>query len=240
MIVQEEEEDVLNFDNPELDRRIGGLPLPSLNLIEGTNDSGKSVLAQQIVYGALHEERKVLYISTESRPQDLVDNMESLNWDVVDPYLMGYFRITFLDTLDIKWDSGIANFYLIVLINYIKQHIEQYDLVVIDSLTFLVTHAKSNDLMGFFSKCKEVVDESGKSFVITIHPYALEKSLLTRVRVICDGHLVLEKKTFRDRTALTINVSKIKGAVKRVEDMISFEVSPAYGIKILPFTRTRG
>jgi archaellum biogenesis ATPase FlaH len=37
-----------------------------------------------------------------------------------------------------------------------------------------------------------------------------------------------------------MNVAKLKGATKNVSDLISFEVSPAYGIKILPFSTARG
>lgn len=32
-------ENILKLSNPELDRKIGGLPLPSLSLVEGANDS---------------------------------------------------------------------------------------------------------------------------------------------------------------------------------------------------------
>jgi flagellar protein FlaH len=68
----------------------------------------------------------------------------------------------------------------------------------------------------------------------------VQNELLTRIRAFCDGHIILEIKTFRDRTALTMNVAKLKGATKNVSDLISFEVSPAYGIKILPFSTARG
>lgn len=36
--LNQEDENILKLNNPELDRKIGGLPLPSLTLIEGTND----------------------------------------------------------------------------------------------------------------------------------------------------------------------------------------------------------
>ena len=85
-----------------------------------------------------------------------------------------------------------------------------------------------------------MVDQIGQTIIMSMHPYAINQELLVRLRSFCDGHLVLEIKTFRDRTALTINIAKLKGATRTVNEAISFEVSPAYGIKILPFSSTRG
>ena len=119
-------------------------------------------------------------------------------------------------------------------------HILIYDIIILDSITHLLTHAESNDIMDFFGTCRYAVDKIGQTFVINMHPYALNQELLVRVRSFCDGHIILEIKTFRDKTALTMNVAKLKGASKTVNELISFEVSPAYGIKILPFSSARG
>jgi flagellar protein FlaH len=238
--LDEAKENIMKFSNPELDRRIGGLPLPSLTLIEGPNDSGKSILSQQITYGALSSGFDVLYITTEDTSKGVITNMEKLNWKIVDYFLLGNFKITSLNTLSMKWDSEISKYYLTALTNYIRKRTVQYDFIIIDSITYLLTHAEPQDVLDFFSNCRNIVENSGKSFVLSIHPYALDKEVLIRVRALCDGHLVLEIKTFRDKDALTINVAKLKGAVKNVIETISFEVSPAYGIKVLPFSTARG
>lgn len=238
--LDESKENIMKFGNPELDRRVGGLPLPSLTLIEGPNDSGKSILSQQITYGALSSGFDVLYITTEDTSKGVITNMEKLNWRIVDYFLLGNFKITSLNTLSMKWDSEISKYYLNALTNYIKRRTVQYDFIIIDSITYLLTHAEPQDVLDFFSNCRNIVEKSGKSFVISMHPYALDKDVLIRVRALCDGHLVLEIKTFRDKEALTINVAKLKGAVRNVSDTISFEVSSAYGIKVLPYSTARG
>ena len=47
-----EERDILSTGNPEIDKKLAdGLPLQSLTLIEGENDTGKSVITQQIIWG---------------------------------------------------------------------------------------------------------------------------------------------------------------------------------------------
>jgi len=45
---------ILSTGNVEIDKRLAdGLPLESLTLIEGENDTGKSVITQQIIWGAM-------------------------------------------------------------------------------------------------------------------------------------------------------------------------------------------
>jgi len=235
-----EDDNILKLNNPELDRKMGGLPLPSLTIIEGANDSGKSVLAQQITYGALTAGKRVIFITTEDTAKGLLTNMERLNWNVTDNFIVGNFKITALNTVNMKWNEEISKYYLVALTNYIRQRASVYDIVILDSITHLLSHANESDILDFFSTCRFIVDQLGQTFLITIHPYALQHELLTRTRAFCDGHILLEIKTFRDRTALTMNVAKLKGATKNVSDLISFEVSPAYGIKILPFSTARG
>jgi len=227
------------FENAELDRRIGGIPFPSLTLIEGPNDSGKSVLSQQICYGALRSGYKVMYITTESTARGLLSHMLSLGWDVSYHFMCGDLIIKTLHVKGIKWNSEISRYFLIALLNFIKRRLSKFDVLIIDSLTYIVTHATPNDVLEFFSECRNVVDSNSKLIIITIHPYAFDQDLLIRVRSICDGHFLLSVKTFRNKNVLVLTVAKLKGALQTSGDIISFEVDPAFGIKVLPFTAAR-
>jgi flagellar protein FlaH len=45
---------IISTGYPEIDKKLAdGLPLESLTLIEGENDTGKSVITQQIIWGGL-------------------------------------------------------------------------------------------------------------------------------------------------------------------------------------------
>lgn len=238
--IHSEQGNLLTFGNPELDRRIGGLPIPSLNLIEGPNDSGKTIISQQITYGALVNGFKVLFITTEGTSKGLINQMKALHWNVEDYFLNGDLKITPLHTAGMAWNSEISKYYLTALTNFVKKKLERIDVVIIDSLTHLVTHADANDVLDFFSSCRYIVDTLSKTFIITMHPYALDQDLLIRIRAFCDGHFILEIRTFRNKSALTMTISKLRGATQPVNEIISFEVSPAFGIKILPFMTARG
>jgi flagellar protein FlaH len=233
------DERLLKFENPELDRRIGGLPLPSLTLIEGPNDAGKSVLAQQIAYGALRNGLKVLYITTENSVKSLIFHMKSLHWNVEEYFISGSLRVTPLNVAGLEWTPEISKYFMTALISFTKRK-NASDVVVVDSLTHLITQAKADDILGFFSQCRYLSDTQNKTFILTLHPYAINQELLVRVRAICDGHFNLSIRTFQDKSILTLNVSKLKGASQTSGSFISFEVNPAFGIKVLPFTATRG
>ncbi len=233
-------EPLLKFENPELDKRIGGLPLPSLTLVEGPNDSGKSVLVQQITYAALKAGLRVLYITTENTVKGLLSNMESLNWNVMDFFAYGVFKITPLHVSETRWTTEVSKYFLITLLNYVKRRCDLLDLVVVDSLTHLIVHANENDVLDFFSQCRQLVDFNSKTFILVLHPYSLNQELLVRIRAICDGHFNLSIRTFREKNFLTLNVAKLKGASQSSGSFISFEVSPAFGIKVLPFTAAKG
>ena len=236
----ETEEKRLKFGNAELDRRIGGIPMPSLSLIEGANDSGKTALAQQFAYGVVSNGYKLLYLTTEDSVTSVLKNMYSLNWDVSDYYITGKMKITSINLPNTVWEPQESKYYLTTLSNYLRRKIAGFDYAIVDSLTQLVTHAELTDVLDFFSQCRKIVDKENKSFALTIHPYALTVEHTTRMRSFCDGQFLLEKKIFRDRNVLALTVLKLKGASKAGGEMITFEISPAYGIKILPFTSTRG
>lgn len=63
-------------------RRIGPIKIPSIVLIEGPNDSGKSVLSQQYVYGALQSGLRVYYVTMESGYRQLLKSMEDVSFNV--------------------------------------------------------------------------------------------------------------------------------------------------------------
>ena len=234
------EEELLKFGNAELDRRLGGVPKQSLTLIEGANDSGKTSFTQQFAYGVLSNGLRLAYISTEDTPSGIIRNMGSLNWDVSDYYIRGIFQIIGINTLGITWSHEFSKYYLVSLTNFLKKRMDRFDFVIIDSITQLVTHAQPSDILDFYDFCRSLVDEEGKSVAVTLHPYAMNVELVTRIRSYCDCQFTLEKKVFRDKNVLTLTINKLKGASRSAGDMLTFEVSPAYGLKILPFTSTRG
>ncbi|MCS7132699.1 MAG: flagellar accessory protein FlaH [Aigarchaeota archaeon] len=229
---------MLKSMNSELDRKIGEIRMPFLCIIEGPNDSGKSVLAQQYTYGALNSGCRVLYITTEAGVKSLIRNMEQISLDIKHFFLTGKLMIFELHVKSLKWNHELSSRFLELLLKTIRKRFER-DVYVIDSLTYLVTHAEERDILNFFTEVRNIVDDEAKSIIITIHPYAFNQDLLIRMRSICDVHFTLTIKEIGERIVKILQVPKLKGAVKPSSIILSFDVDPAFGIKVLPFSQAR-
>jgi len=224
--------------NSELDRRIGGIPIPSLTLIEGPNGSGKSVILQQIAWGALNAGLRVRYLTTENTVKSLLSQMESLSFRVTPFFIKGGFKVMELHVRSITWDEEVARKFLTTLLGFVRRD-DWSQVFIIDSLTYLLTRAREEDVLEFFSACRNITDAVGKTFFIAIHPYALSQDMLIRVRSICDGHFMLGIKELGDKTVRVLEVAKLRGALKSTGVIVSFEVDPAFGIKVVPFSHAK-
>jgi len=224
--------------NSELDRKIGSLRTPFLCLIEGPNDSGKSVLVQQYTYGALNLGFKVLYITTEMGTRALIESMKQITLDVKYFFLSGRLQIFELHVKNLEWDRELSSSFLEMIIRTLRR-MQRFEIYVIDSLTYLVTYAEEQDILNFFTEARNIVDDEKKSIFITIHPYAFEQDMLIRMRSICDVHFNLLIKELGDRIVKILQVPKLKGAVKPSSITLSFDVDPAFGIRVLPFSQAK-
>lgn len=229
----------IRMGNDELQRLIGGIPIPSMNLIEGENDTGKSVFIQDLAWGAMSSGFTVRYITTEMTAGSLVSQMESLSFSVLPFFINGKFKITAFHSKSINWDHEIASNYLTLMLNFTKKKGDA-DLIIFDSLTYIATHSSENDLLNFLSELRNYVDQRKKVIFITIHPFAFDSHLLIRIRSICDGHVLFKVKTLpSNEMARSLEISKLRGALKANGNQSVFKVEPGIGIRVLPFTQVK-
>jgi len=66
-----------------------------------------------------------------------------------------------------------------------------------------------------------------------------EEDTLVRVRSICDAHLNMKKALVGDKYVMVMEVVKVRGARKTTGNLVSFEVHPGYGMKIIPMSFAR-
>ncbi|MCS7142581.1 MAG: hypothetical protein NZ920_02120 [Aigarchaeota archaeon] len=230
---------VLLTKNEELDKRIGGIPLPSLVVIEGPNDSGKSVLAQQMIYGGLECDLRICYISSEGSGSYILSAMENLGFNVKGHYLSGRLGLISLHVKGMEWAPEVAKEALFLLVNYFKRKSKKYDLFVVDSLTLLFTKVDDNSVLNFLSEVRRLIDDENFSFIFTLHHYALNQEQLVRIRSISDTHFQLAVKEMGEKLIRILEVLKVRGATKPSSFLLSFEVDSNFGIKVLPFTQVR-
>jgi len=229
-----EDRDVLSTGNTELDKKIAdGIPLGSLTLIEGENDTGKSVLTQQIVWGALKSTKNVDLFTTENTTKSFIKQMESMSLDISDYFSWGYFRVFPLNIVGFEWSETQMEGILARLINFIRN--SRAEVIVIDSLTLFSEYAETNMILTFFTSCKNLVDH-GKTILVTLHTYAYTEESLVRLRSISDAHLFMKKSLIGSKYVMVLEVQKVRGARRTTGNLVSFEVHPGYGMKVIPMS----
>jgi archaeal flagellar protein FlaH len=232
-----EDRQIISTGNNELDKKIAdGLPIGSLMLIEGENDTGKSVLTQQIIWGATKQGYSVDLFTTENTSRSFIKQMESMSLDISEYFAWGYLKIFPLHVVGFEWKKEEMEGILFRLIEHIKSSTSQ--VVVVDSLTLFTEYAQTDTILTFFTNCKSIVDQ-GKTVLVTLHTYAFEEDTLVRIRSICDAHLNMKKALVGDKYVMVMEVVKVRGARKTTGNLVSFEVHPGYGMKIIPMSFAR-
>ena len=222
--------------NTEIDKKMGGgIPASSLTLIEGHSDAGKSVLSQHLAHGSLLSGLSVAYYTAENTVKSLVTQMASLSLDVMDHFLVDQLRIYPLQVSSKEID-GDNTFGL--LARHIQTLPEAFKIIIVDSVTNVVTHSHETSIIDFFSTCKGLCD-SGKTIFIVVHSYAFDEKMLIRIRSMCDAHFILRLEQVAERLIKVLEVSKVRNADRTTGNVISFDVDPGLGMRIIPVSKAK-
>jgi flagellar protein FlaH len=225
---------IISSGNDELDSRIGGgLPSGSVTLIEGGSGSGKSVLAEQIVWGALRDGLRAAIFTSENTVKSLIRQMQSIELDVLDYLLLGRLRIY---PMELSRRGAAAPSALLAAM---RREADR-DLLVIDSLTAALIHAVDDKgVIAFFEGCKRI-SASGTSILVVLHSDVIEADFISPIRSMCDADLQLRMEQDGQRLVKTLQVAKIRGATNITGGIVGFEVEPGFGLRVIPISKARG
>jgi flagellar protein FlaH len=223
----------ISTGNGELDSKMGGgIPLGSLTLIEGDSGAGKSVLAQQMMHGCLENGYKLTLFSSENTIKSLVKQMRSLNLDIKDYLLLSKIRIFPMETSQLGKEAPS------VLMGAMKREKER-EMIFVDSLTSSIPDSSEMVVMTFFEKCKRLCTQN-TTIIIVVHSHGLNRELLIRLRSLCDAHLQLRTEDMGNKLVKTLEVTKVRGAEQNTGNIISFEVEPGWGMRVIPVNKVKG
>jgi flagellar protein FlaH len=227
---------VISTGHPEIDKKLaGGIPVGSLVLVEGESDAGKSVLCQQIMWGSLSNGVKVLVFTAENTVRSLIVQMDSLGMSILDQLLMGWLKIYALKLSKLRtlpaWDTLQA-------ILEAMEYWDEYGLIIIDSLTPIVSQTSGDEALAYFERCKSLCDK-GRTVINVTHTYAFDQDLLVRVRSVSDAHFKLMIEKVGDKLVKTLEVAKIRGASQNTGNILTFDVEPEVGMKIMPISKAK-
>jgi len=229
----------ISTGNEELDSRIGGgIPIPSLLLIEGDHGTGKSVFIQQILYGGLRDGFKAYYITTESTIREFLLQSKRVSLDVTNYFLRGALKIFPVHIEGARWAKDIARSLLQIVSEFMKKTMEDWDIFILDSFSVLAVYANTNIVLDFLTVAKNVVSQD-KVVILAVHPGALSEEIMIRARSVCDGYIKLRSFEIGGMLIKLMEIVKLRGALGPVDSMIAFDIDPAFGIKILPLSLAR-
>lgn len=234
MINLEFKETLLTTKNEELDLRLGGgIPIPNLLIIEGPHGSGKTVLVQQIIYGAIKSNKRVLFITTESGVREIIIQSRRISLDIMREFIRGQLQIIPLHIAGVHWSQEEANRFIDIIKDYMMFTKDYYDVLAIDSLSVIAYGADRYSVLEFLSKARIITRES-KLIVLTIHPKMLPEEIMTSLKAICDSYFKLGFAEVGGRLIKVLRVIKLRGTSGVAESSIAFDIDPAFGIKVVP------
>ena len=225
---------IISLGIPELDRSLGGgIPYPSLVTIEGEHGSGKTVLAQQIVHSMLDNALKVYVITSEATVKEYLQMMKSVKLDVYDYYTSGQLSIYPLHVQGGKWSKFLSSFFLKVASSFLELKKERYDTAIIDSLSPFAIDAAPHTFLTFITRVKNIVSR-GKSIIITFHPAFLAEESITALRAASDVYLVMKNSSVSGMDVKLLRIVKLWGASGERKSVITLEVHPSLGLRVMP------
>ena len=227
--------EIIPTGNEEVDRQIGGgLPTPSLMLIEGGHGTGKSALTALFMKGLLENGKKVLCI-TENTVKEYIENMKAITFNFSMAFLQNRLTILPLHMYGVKWTKEQSGYLLPVISKYIGNSFKETNVVVIDSLSLLTVFSDTSKILDFFTQCKYLV-ANGMSVIITIHPDDIPEDIAQRVKGSVDCLLKLGSTNVGGKEVKTLKVVKLIGSKDAAESGFAFEVDMIFGIKIVPIS----
>jgi len=230
---------LMSTGNEELDVKLqGGLPFPNLMLIEGPHGSSKTVVAQQFLYGALKSGLRAMVFTTETTSSDYFRKMRTLNYDVRDYLIRDKLRIYSLQISEEGWGGILERLILKKVSSFIEKNKNNFNFVLIDSLTHIVSPLGEEDVLGFFSHARMLASEE-MMLVFTVHPGAMEEKIATRGKALFDSYIRLSVATLGGRSVKVMEIVKLKGAPSTFDATITFDVDPAFGLKLIPIALAR-
>jgi archaeal flagellar protein FlaH len=224
---------VISTGNSEIDKKLGGgIPLGSMTLVEGESDSGKSVISQQMIWGSLYDGFDVVLYTTENTIKSFNRQMSSLSLDVADFVLLRKLKIFPISVSK----SGLTTEQVFTILLDGIAAFERPTLAVIDSLTTFITHTSIEETMTYFETCKDYCDQ-GITVINVVNSYAFGEADLARVRSMCDAHLRLRTEQVGDLLVKVLEVAKVRGAEMSTGNIVSFDVEPMLGMRIIPISK---
>ena len=232
-------------ERDRLDKELGGgIPPGSIVLVEGDYGAGKSALSQRFTYGLCEEGNTVTYLSTELTTGSFLEQMHSLDYDMVDHMLDEHVLFLHAEIGDNNNFSGGEDTDRKELLRRLMEAnvMWESDVILIDTFDSILRNdpkfealIRENEerqaaleIISFF---RDVISK-GKVIVLTVDPTTLDDEALAPFRSIADVFLELEMVEVGNDVRRQISVMRFAGMGEQVGETIGYSVRSGTGIVI--------
>jgi flagellar protein FlaH len=213
----------------------GGLPRGSLTLLEGAASSGKSVLCQHLVFGAMESEFDTVYFSSEHTRESFITQMNSLGLNVLAHFRSDHLKMSGMS--EPKEGEGTEPL-LGDLVRTMEALPDGCKFIVVDSITNLASPSSESAVIAFFTACRRMCNK-GRTVLVAIHSHAFGPVMFDRLSALCDTYLHLRSETLGGKPVKTVEVRKVNSSNLENNNSVSFTVVPNVGMKVMPISRTK-
>jgi flagellar protein FlaH len=187
------------------------------------------------MHGALNSGVRCAFYTTENTTRSFLRQMDSLSLDVTDFFLLGALNIYPVPAA-MGPESALTAFD--TMVDHFNRLYGKFDVIFVDSLTSFVSQVPDASTLNFLTGVKELCDQNVTIF-LTIHSAAFDEQMFMRMRSLCDAHLKLRVEEMGELLVKVIEVAKVRGAQKTTGNIITFDVDPGLGMKIIPIAKAK-
>ncbi len=203
----------------------GGIPKGTTMLLEGRDGSGKSAVVQRLLYSFLQHGISVTVISTELTTKGFIDQMKSLDYDVMGHLLKK--QLLFIPVFPLFGQVKERQDFLGRLMN--TRELYNNDVIVIDTFSQLIKHDIDEDrsfkVLSFFKK----LSGQSKNIIITIESRELGENVESLFSSIADIFIELECEAIEGKMEHKMLIRRFGAAAGPVRDTVGFKVIPGAG-----------
>ncbi len=212
---------------PGLDEMVeGGLEKNRVIVISGNSGSGKTTFASCFAHNGLEQKEKVLYVSLEEKPENMVSNMQRIGLDFMKYMKNNSFHFLYLSPEELQYKNK-----LIDKVSNLVTH-TTYSRIVIDSITpYLHLFAEEVERRDSLAKLLSIIRSNGSTVVLT-NEIEYKASLLG-LSYLVDGviNLLYKEKPDGITRIRLIEVYKMRGTNHAINKVI-FKIEPGDGVRI--------
>jgi flagellar protein FlaH len=203
-----------------------GLRLPnrSLYLLQGKVGAGKSLIAQRLIHGMVHNGVKVLVITTELTTRGWIEQMESIGYGMTDAIREGQVMVLsrYGTVADARQDVTLSE----VLSS---PAIPAADVIVLDSASSLMPEDGSRaDHFALVQQLRKISSD-GRSFMLCADPEEMDSQLLHTLRASAEVVLDLDNALIGGELKRSIIVTRFLRAAGPIQTSVGWRVEPGMG-----------